>query len=49
MFGNFAETARKREIISDREAEEWLAGIERLIADDAFFFCVNRFLFTAVK
>ena len=49
MFRNFAETARKREIISDREAEDWLAGIERLIADDAYFFCVNRFLFTAVK
>jgi ubiquinone/menaquinone biosynthesis C-methylase UbiE len=49
MFRNFVETARKRGIVSDREAGEWLAGIERLIADDAYFFCVNRFLFTAVK
>ena len=49
MFRNFAETARKRKVVSDREVEEWLAGIERLIADDAYFFCVNRFLFTAVK
>ena len=49
MFRNFVETARKRQVISDQEAEEWLAGIERLIADDGYFFCVNRFLFTAVK
>ncbi|MDH3220514.1 MAG: methyltransferase domain-containing protein [Gammaproteobacteria bacterium] len=49
MLQNYASTARRRNIITADEADEWLAGINRLIEEDAYFFCVNRFLFTAVK
>jgi ubiquinone/menaquinone biosynthesis C-methylase UbiE len=49
MMKNFASFARKHERISATEAEDWLAGIDKLIQQDAYFFCVNRFLFTAVK
>ena len=33
----------------DGKAAAWLEGIERLIQMDEYFFCVNRFLFCAVK
>jgi ubiquinone/menaquinone biosynthesis C-methylase UbiE len=49
MLENFAAAARKRQIISADESRAWLDGIDALIRDDAYFFCVNRFLFTAVK
>ena len=49
MLDNYVTTARKHERITAAEAEAWRAGIQRLIDDDAWFFCVNRFLFTAVK
>jgi len=49
MLQNFASTARKQGAISDAESDAWLEGIERLIQKDEYFFCVNRFLFTAVK
>ena len=49
MMRNYASNARKHEKISAAEAEDWLAGIDELIQQDAYFFCVNRFLFTAVK
>jgi arsenite methyltransferase len=49
MKKNFAGNARKHEKISAEEAEAWLQGIDRLIQDDEYFFCVNRYLFTAVK
>jgi len=49
MLENYAAVARRRNIISQTESDEWLAGIDRLIEQDAYFFCVNRFLFTAVK
>jgi len=49
MLQNFAGTARKLGAISDAESDAWLEGIERLIQKDEYFFCVNRFLFTAVK
>jgi arsenite methyltransferase len=49
MLQNFAGTARKQGAISDAESDAWLEGIERLIQKDEYFFCVNRFLFTAVK
>ena len=49
MLDNYADAARRRKIITDDEARDWRAGIDELIRDDAYFFCVNRFLFTAVK
>jgi ubiquinone/menaquinone biosynthesis C-methylase UbiE len=49
MLQNFAETARKLNAISMAESEAWLEGIEKLIQDGEYFFCVNRFLFTAIK
>jgi len=49
MLKNYAGSARKRELITGQESRDWLAGIDALIRDDAYFFCVNRFLFTAVK
>jgi len=49
MLENYAAVARRRNIISQAESDEWLAGIDRIIEQDAYFFCVNRFLFTAVK
>jgi len=49
MLLNFAGTAHKQGAISEAESDAWLEGIERLIQKDEYFFCVNRFLFTAVK
>ncbi len=49
MLENYARVARRRQVITPRESDDWLAGIDRLIEQDAYFFCVNRFLFTAVK
>jgi len=49
MLENYAAVACRRDIISQAESDEWLAGIDRLIEEDAYFFCVNRFLFSAVK
>jgi hypothetical protein len=49
MLQNFATTACKENLISLEESKAWLLGIESLIQQDKYFFCVNRFLFTAVK
>jgi len=49
MLKNYAAVALKRNLISQTESDEWLQGIDRLIEQDAYFFCVNRFLFTAIK
>ena len=49
MLQNFVTTACKANAISEQESEAWLDGIERIIREDEYFFCVNRFLFTAIK
>lgn len=49
MLGSYARIARKGNNISQQESDDWLAGIDRVIEQDAYFFCVNRFLFTAIK
>ena len=49
MLQNFARTARRQGSVTAAEADAWVAGIEALRERDAYFFCVNRFLFTAVK
>jgi hypothetical protein len=49
MLESYARVARRRDLISQDESDQWLAGIDRLVDQDAYFFCVNRFLFTAIK
>ena len=45
----FAKTAPQHSAVSEDQAQAWHAGIQRLSDEGAFFFCVNRFLFSAVK
>ncbi len=44
-----ARYAQERGAVSVAEAAAWLNDLRGLGEQDAFFFCVNRFLFTAVK
>lgn len=46
---DLADMARDKGTISADEATEYRADIEALAAKGAYFFCANRFLFTAVK
>lgn len=45
----FAKTAPQHSAVSEHQAQAWHADIQRLSDEGAFFFCVNRFLFSAVK
>ena len=49
MMAQFAKLARDNGTVSKAESKEWLNELRRLGAEDAYFFCVNRFLFSAVK
>jgi len=49
MVAQFAQLARDTGTASEAESQEWLNELRRLGAEDAYFFCVNRFLFSAVK
>ncbi len=49
MLANFAKTARKQGAIDESESRAWLDGIALLAERGEYFFCVNRFLITAVK
>ena len=44
-----ARTAPERAGVTAEQAQHWRAGLWRLQEEGAFFFCVNRFLFSAVK
>jgi hypothetical protein len=44
-----AHYAQEHGAVSEEEAVAWLADLFRLGEKNEFFFCVNRFLFTAVK
>jgi hypothetical protein len=44
-----ARSAREQGVVTEAEAAAWLADLERLGAEGAYFFCVNRFLFSAVR
>ena len=46
---SLAANAVKHEAITEDEAANWQADLKRLGDDGAYFFCVNRFLFSAVK
>lgn len=49
MMEQCAQAATEQGIISDVGGSDWLASLMKLGEDDAYFFCVNRFLFSAVK
>jgi len=49
MLHNFAATAARQNIITSAESSAWCDGIDSLIQCDEYFFCVNRFLFSAIK
>ena len=49
MLHNFATTAARQNMITSAESRAWRAGIDSLIQRDEYFFCVNRFLFFAIK
>jgi ubiquinone/menaquinone biosynthesis C-methylase UbiE len=49
MLPNFARIAIRQNMITEEQSAAWLAGIEELTGRGEYFFCVNRFLFTAIK
>ena len=49
MLELFTQYALEREVISEAESEEWLDDLKQKGAEGSYFFCVNRFIFTAVK
>jgi len=49
MLQNFARIAVRQKMISKKQSVAWLEGINEIAARDEYFFCVNRFLFTAIK
>lgn len=49
MVAQFARLAKESGAVSEDESRIWLKDLERLGTEDAYFFCVNRFLFSAVK
>ena len=49
MLKWFAKNAVKHDAISAQESKQWQAQIQELADKDSYFFCVNRFLFSAVK
>jgi ubiquinone/menaquinone biosynthesis C-methylase UbiE len=49
MLQNFARIAVRQNMISEEQSVAWLAGIDALAERDEYFFCVNRFLFLAIK
>jgi ubiquinone/menaquinone biosynthesis C-methylase UbiE len=49
MLKGFANTAVRLEAITRVQADAWLEDLDVLAERDEYFFCVNRFLITAVK
>ena len=49
MLDQFAQLAHESGTVSEAESQNWLKEIEHLGAQDEYFFCVNRFLFSAVR
>ena len=48
MMTQCAEAACEQGLITESAAQDWLEDLARMGAEDAYFFCVNRFLFSAV-
>jgi len=49
MLEGLANSAVRLKAITRAQADAWQAELEALAADDEYFFCVNRVLFTATK
>ena len=49
MLDNYADNAVKQKLITVAESKVWREGIDSLIQQGEYFFCVNRFLFSAEK
>ena len=49
MVRHMVKNAVKQQAVDLQQADQWQKGILDLAEQEAFFFCVNRFLFTAVK
>jgi arsenite methyltransferase len=49
MMLQCVESACEQGVISESEGQEWLAELTELGVADEYFFCVNRFLFSAIK
>lgn len=49
MMQQFAELAREQGLVAEAELKTWLEDLRRKDSEGAYFFCVNRFIFTAVK
>ena len=49
MLKWFARNAVKQAAITQNESDQWQQQLQELAQQDAYFFSVNRFLFTAVK
>ena len=49
MLKWFTKTAVQQAAITQEESDQWLGQAQELARNDAYFFCVNRFLFTAIK
>ena len=49
MLEWFTRNALKQDAITQQESDQWLQQAQALAQQNAYFFCVNRFLFTAVK
>ncbi len=49
MLELFTQYALEREAVSEAESNEWLNDLKQKGAEGSYFFCVNRFIFTAVK
>lgn len=48
-FKWLTKNAVKQAVVSKQECDQWMRQIRQLAEQDAQFFCVNRFLFTAVN
>lgn len=49
MMKQFAECAKKHGIADRLKTDAWLEELKRLDEEMSYFFCVNRFLFSAIK
>ena len=49
MMEQFAHYAREQDRVSAEESKAWLDDLDSKSEEGSYFFCVNRFIFTAVK
>jgi arsenite methyltransferase len=49
MLEQFEQYARDRGVVSAADSHAWLGDLQHKGAEGSYFFCVNRFIFTAVK